>query len=133
MEVSVEPGTSVREVVRLWREAGVDEPAWLLYQWFRWSGQSRQIRAGSYEVETGVSPRELLARMVRGDESLQTVRLIEGWTFRQVREALAKAPQLRATLPGLTDAQVASATRAARAGGGRLAVPGHLRLQPRRQ
>lgn len=108
VEVSIEPGTSVREVVRLWREAGVDEPAWLLYQWFRWSGQSRQIRAGSYEVETGVSPRELLARMVRGDESLQTVRLIEGWTFRQVREAMAKAPQLRATLPGLTDAQVAA-------------------------
>lgn len=107
VEVSIEPGTGVREVARLWVSAGVDTSAWALYQWFRWSGQARLIRAGSYEVEPGVTPRALLARMVRGDESLQTVRLIEGWNFRQVRAALAQAPQLRPTLAGLTDAQVA--------------------------
>jgi UPF0755 protein len=108
VEVSIEPGTPVREVVRLWTEAGVEvSPEWL-YQWFRWSGQSRKIRAGSYELDGSESPRELLARMVRGDETLQTVRLIEGWTFRQVREALARAPHLRATLAGLGDAEVAA-------------------------
>lgn len=107
VEVSIEPGTVVRDVARLWVAAGVDTSAWALYQWFRWSGQARLIRAGSYEVEPGVTPRALLARMVRGDETLQTVRLIEGWNFRQVRAALAQAPHLRATLAGLTDAQVA--------------------------
>ena len=107
VEVSIEPGTAVREVARLWVSAGVDTSAWALYQWFRWSGQARQIRAGSYEVEPGVTPRALLARMVRGEESLQTVRLIEGWSFRQVRHALAQAPHLRPTLADLSDAQVA--------------------------
>lgn len=109
VEVSVEPGTPAREVARQWVQAGVDVPTELLYQWFRWSGQSRRIQAGSYEVETGVTARSLLERLVRGEQSLEKVRLIEGWSFRQVREALAKAPHLRPAMAQLSDAEVAAA------------------------
>jgi UPF0755 protein len=107
VEVSIEPGTTPREVVRLWLEAGVDTSPELLYQWFRWSGQARKIRAGSYEIGTGTTPRELLDKMVRGDEALENLRLIDGWTFRQVRQALAEAPNLKQSIQGLTDEQVA--------------------------
>jgi UPF0755 protein len=107
VEVSIEPGTTPREVVRLWVDAGVDAPAELLYQWFRWSGQARKIRAGSYEIGTGTTPRDLLDKMVRGDEALENLRLIDGWTFRQVRQALADAPNLKQSIQGLTDEQVA--------------------------
>ncbi len=69
----------------------------LLYQWFRWSGQSRQIRAGSYEIQQGASARDLLRMMVQGDESLARVKLIEGWTFQRWREELAKAEGLQPT------------------------------------
>lgn len=109
VEVSIEPGTPVREVARLWVQAGVAAPDWALYQWFRWSGQARQIRAGSYEIEPGTTPRALLERMVRGDETLESVRFIEGWTFQQVRQALAAAPRLRQTVASMSDAQVAQA------------------------
>jgi UPF0755 protein len=109
VEVSIEPGTSAREVARLWVQAGIDVPPAWLYQWFRWSGQSRQIRAGSYEVETGITPLGLLDKMVRGDQILESVRFIEGWNFVQVRAALAKAPHLRNTLADQSDAQVAAA------------------------
>ena len=54
-------------------QAGVATQPRLLYEWFRWSGQSRAIRAGSYEIERGVTPRTLLDKMVRGDEVLSTV------------------------------------------------------------
>lgn len=109
VEVSIEPGTTAREVAHLWTAAGVDVQAEWLAQWFRWSGQARQIRAGSYEARPGDTPRSLLLRMVRGDESLESVRLGEGWTFRQVRAALTKAPHLRQTVVGMTDAEVAAA------------------------
>ena len=33
----------------------MDVPWQLLYGWFRFSGQDRQIRAGSYELERGVT------------------------------------------------------------------------------
>jgi UPF0755 protein len=109
VEVSIEPGTSPREVARLWAEAGVQANPQLLYQWFRWSGQARRIRAGSYEIEHGATARTLLDKMVRGDEALENLRLIDGWTFRQVRRAVAGAPNLKQTIASMSDAQVAAA------------------------
>lgn len=109
VELSIEPGTSPREVAQRWVEAGVQTPSWLLYEWFRWSGDARRIRAGSYGITAGTTPRQLLERMVQGDELLGTVRLIEGWTFRQFRQALARAPHLRDASAALDDAQLMAA------------------------
>jgi UPF0755 protein len=109
VEVSIEPGTAPREVAQAWVQGGVIAPPALLYQWFRWSGQSRKIRAGSYEIGRGVTPIALLKKMVRGDETLATVRLIEGWTFRQFRAELAKAEALKPTTAAMTDAALMAA------------------------
>ena len=108
VELSIEAGASPREVAQGWVDAGIQEPAEALYQWFRWSGQARRIRAGSYAAQPGITPRSLLDMMVQGRETLLSVRLIEGWTLRQVRAALLAAPGvhhrgaagLRATLRG---------------------------------
>jgi len=109
VEVSIEAGLPPRRVAELWVEAGVQvSPRWL-YEWFRWSGRSRQIRAGSYEIEAGVTPRTLLDKMVRGDEVLESVRLVEGSTFSQMREVLARAPALKPATKALSDAQLMAA------------------------
>ncbi len=104
VELSIEPGTSPREVANGWVAAGVQAHPELLYQWFRWSGQARRIRAGSYEIEPGITPRLLLAKMVQGDETLEKLRLVEGWTWRQVRAALAAAPHLKPLSQGMNEA-----------------------------
>ena len=109
LEVSIEPGTAPREIAQAWVNAGVQaSPLWL-YEWFRWSGQSRKIRAGSYEISRGVTPIMLLNKMVRGDETLAVVRLIEGWTFRQFRAELAKADSLKPTTANMSDEQIMQA------------------------
>jgi UPF0755 protein len=72
-EYSVEPGKTSREIADGWVRAGVQTSPFLLYQWFRWSGRARQIRAGSYEINAGTTPIRLLDKMVRGDETLATV------------------------------------------------------------
>ena len=41
-----------------------------------------------------MTPRTLLSMLVRGEEALKSVTLVEGWTFKQVRAALQKAEQL---------------------------------------
>ncbi len=105
-ELSVESGATPRQIAADWVAAGVDARPWMLYQWFRWSGQARQIRAGSYVLDQGATPRELLRMMVQGDERLAVVKLIEGWTFKQFRAELAKADGLRPTAAGLSDAQL---------------------------
>jgi len=109
VEVSIEPGTTPREVAQAWVQAGVRESSWLLYQWFRWSGESRKIRAGSYAIERGTNPVSLLHKMVRGEETLATVRFVEGWTFKQVRAELTRTPTLKQATASWSDAQVMAA------------------------
>jgi UPF0755 protein len=95
VDLSVEPGTSVRSLTQVVNEAGVQVNPSLLYWWIRLSGDARLIKAGSYEVERGTTPRSLLTKLVRGEESLRAVTLVEGWKFTQVRAALSKAEQLK--------------------------------------
>ncbi|MDM0049645.1 endolytic transglycosylase MltG [Variovorax sp. J22R115] len=106
VDLSVEPGTTPRGIAQAVADAGVDVPPQLLYLWFRFSGQDRQMRAGSYELERGITPRTLLSVLVRGEEATRSLVLVEGWNFRQVRAALAKAEQLKPDTVGQTDEEV---------------------------
>jgi UPF0755 protein len=103
VDLSVDPGTTPRGVADAVGATGTRVHPKLLYAWFRFSGQDRQIRAGSYELERGVTPRSLLDMLVRGEEATRSVVLVEGWNFRQVRAALAKAEQLKPETVSDTD------------------------------
>lgn len=103
VDLSIDPGTSVRGVAQAVQAAGVEVEPGLLYWWFRLSGQARQIKAGSYEVQRGTTPWSLLRKLVRGEEALRVLTLVEGWNFVQVRAALARAEQLKADSQGMSD------------------------------
>lgn len=103
LELAIEPGTTPRGVARDVVAAGVRTDAQLLYAWFRFSGQDRMIKAGNYEIPPGTTPRGLLAKLVRGEEALRALTLVEGWNFRQVRQALANDDQIKPDSKGLTD------------------------------
>ena len=105
-ELAIEPGTSPKAVAQAAVDAGLSTSPQALALWFRWSGQDRQIRAGSYEIPAGTSPRRLLAMLVRGEESLRSLTVVEGWNWRQLRQALARAEQLRNDSAALSDAQL---------------------------
>lgn len=96
LDLSVEPGDSVREIANQVVRSGADTNASLLYWWFRLSGESRAIKAGSYEIEQSTTARSLLRKLVRGEESMKSVTLVEGWSLKQIRKALKNADQLRA-------------------------------------
>ncbi len=101
VNLSIEFGSLPQSVAQAAVEAGVDTSPLVLYWWFRLSGQARQIKAGSYEFAGELTPASLLRKLVRGDEALRTVTLVEGWTFRQVRAALLKAELLTPDTQGL--------------------------------
>lgn len=94
VDLEIEFGTTANGVAETVVASGGDTSLLLLQAWFRLSGQARLIKAGSYELVSGTSPRKLLNMLVRGEETLKSVTLVEGWTFIQVRAALQKADQL---------------------------------------
>ena len=101
LDLEVEPGMPAAQVAETVVSSGAQVNVQLLQLWFRASGQARQIKAGSYEMTPGTSPHSLLAMLVRGDQSLKSVTLVEGWTFSQVRSALQKAELLAPDSSGL--------------------------------
>ena len=106
LDLSIEPGTLPRGVAQAVRDAGVQVDPRVLYAWFRLSGRGQRIKAGSYELDRGITPERLLDKLARGEESLRAVMLVEGWNWRQVRMALAKADSLRQDTAQLNDADL---------------------------
>ena len=101
VDLVIQPGASARTVAQLAVDAGTQTNPTLLYWWFRLSGDARQIKAGSYEIEQGTTPRRLLQKLVNGEQALRSVTFLEGWTFSQVRDSLSKAEHLAQDTKGL--------------------------------
>ena len=106
LDLAVEPGTTPKGVAQAIADAGIDVSPLLLRVWFRLSGQDRAIKAGSYEMTADMSPRGVLNMLVRGEESLKSLTLVEGWTFKQFKQALAKAENLKVTTQSLSDTDI---------------------------
>jgi UPF0755 protein len=95
LDLLVDNGASAQVVAQNVSAAGANVNPTLLYAWFRLSGQSRQIKAGSYEIESDLTPRRLLQKLTSGEQALRSVTLVEGWSLRQVRQAIDKLPDIR--------------------------------------
>ena len=93
-EFSIKPGRSVRGVARDLVTAGVfQEPTSFVWM-ARMLGQANAIKAGNYQLPTRATPYRLLEMIARGEVMLAQITLIEGWTFPQVRRALAAHGEL---------------------------------------
>ena len=106
VEISVPQGASSRAAAAKAVEGGVQTHPDLLGWYFRLAGREQTIKPGDYAVTRGMTPADLLAKLVRGDRIVLTVTLVEGWTFKQFREALAKAEHLRHDTQALTAAEI---------------------------
>lgn len=102
VDVVIPANSSAQKVVNILIDSGVQSSPRLLLWWMRLSGQSRDIRAGTYELGPGLSPYRLLEKLVTGDQALRRVTILEGWTFQQMRQALAQAEGLVHSTSNLT-------------------------------
>ena len=88
-------------------------------QVFRWyaqlTGRAGSIRAGEYRIHAGSTPRDLLDKFVSGDVQLHSFTAVEGWTYRELIQALAAHPAIEHSVtvedwPRLLESFVTSAT-----------------------
>lgn len=108
--IDIPRGTSFDGVVARLVSAGHTEASRHHWRWLAWRMQAAgRLKAGEYAIMPGTTPRELLSRMVRGDVVQHRFTIIEGWTFRELRVALARDPVLVATIDGLPEAAVMAA------------------------
>ena len=96
----------MKQVARQVADAGIDVEPFALVMLARVTRKANWIKAGSYEVETGLTPLALLAKLTRGDVTQAELALIEGWNFRQFRAALDRHPDLRHDTVDLSDIEI---------------------------
>jgi UPF0755 protein len=113
LEVEIPRGASVRSVVASLESAGLQVHRREFLLLVRAFGRERDLKAGNYLLAKAPTPIQLLDKLTRGDVTQAEVRLIEGWTFTQFRNALDEHPNLRHDSKGLDDAQVLKLLQAA--------------------
>ena len=100
----VPQGATYRDLVSRWHRAEQIETPLLWRLAGRLTGAESKIQAGEYLLPETVTPEQVLLRLSRGEGLVSyKVAFIEGWTLREVRQALSRAPHLKQTLAGTAE------------------------------
>jgi UPF0755 protein len=106
IEFSINPGSGVAASAQQMAAAGVPVNPTLFVLLARLTGDAGRIKAGSYELKPNTSPRGLLSQLVRGEFAQEAVTIIEGWSFKQMRQAISGHARLKHDTVKLTDAEL---------------------------
>ncbi|HSY26918.1 MAG TPA: endolytic transglycosylase MltG, partial [Burkholderiaceae bacterium] len=95
IKFTIVPGSSVHGSMQQIASAGVPANPSLLAWLARLTGKASKLKAGSYELKPGATPLYLVEQLVRGEFAQESLVIIEGWTFQQMRQAIAANPALK--------------------------------------
>lgn len=108
--VMVERGDSFTRVLAKLRAAGIDnghDQQWQLLA--RKLDAAGKLKVGEYDLTGPLTVSELLLRMRDGKVVQHRLTIVEGWNFRQLRSALARATPLEQDAAELDDAALMAA------------------------
>jgi len=103
LEFSISAGSTLRSATQQMVDAGVIDSALPFEVLTRLFGDPKNIKAGSYEIENGITPLRLMRKITRGDYTALAITFVEGSTFRQIRKLLDEHPALKHDTQGLPD------------------------------
>ena len=106
VEFAVRAGSGVNASAQQIADAGVPVNPTLLALLVRANGNGGKLKAGQYELKPGATPMRLMQQLVRGEFAQESLTIIEGWTFRQMRQALAAHPALKHDAAPLSDQEL---------------------------
>ena len=105
----VAAGSGVNQLAAELERRGLLSKPWYLKLYARLHPEAAAIRAGEYRLEPPLTAPQLLAKLTAGDVLQYSLTIPEGWTFRQLRGALRKHPQLLQTVANADDQQIMAA------------------------
>jgi UPF0755 protein len=106
IEFTIAPGSGAAAAAQQMRDAGVPIQPLLFNLLARLTEKSAKLKAGSYELKPNTTPLRLIDQLVRGEFAQEQLTIIEGWTFRQMRQAVAAHKGLKHDTAGMSDAEL---------------------------
>lgn len=101
--LEVVPGDTPGGLLNRLQADGVLEGAFWLRLYWRFNLPHQALHSGEYRLLPGQHARDLLGIWQRAEVVQYSLTLVEGWSFRQVRAALARQETLEQKLAGLDD------------------------------
>ena len=98
---TITPGTSLRQLATDLKQRDCIDKPYLLVLMAYLNRHAHDLKAGEYDLKSGMFPSDLLLLFASGKVRQHAFTIIEGWTFRQLREAIANDPILVHTLNGV--------------------------------
>lgn len=105
-DFSLQPGSSLKSAAFQLKQAGVLDDAQVFVLLGRSMGLSGKMKYGNYQITKPVSMYELLQIISKGRVAQSDLIIIEGWTFKQFRDALNAAPKLRHDSMSLSNTEI---------------------------
>ena len=90
---------------KLEAEGLLEDSIWLRLYW-RMNLAQQPLHSGEYRLTPGMTARDMIALWQRAEVVQYSLTLVEGWNFRQLRQALGAQPKLQQTLQGLSNEEV---------------------------
>ena len=106
IEFGITPGSGVGVASQQIAKAGVPVNPYMFSMLARITRNDAKIKAGTYELKPGTTPRALIIQLVRGEFAQESLTIIEGWTFRQMRAAVAASKSLNHDTADLSDKEL---------------------------
>jgi UPF0755 protein len=90
IETVIPFGTSARGIADILKGSGFDIHQGMFIWHARWLGVLKNLQAGVYFFEPGLTKNQVILRLANRDPSHTQFRIIEGWTVRQVLDAISE-------------------------------------------
>ena len=108
VDILVPPGSTPASIAKLMNQAGVAVNPQAFVVMARLGELDKTLKAGGYQIQRGDSAWIVLRRMANGDMTQRQLTIVEGWTLKQIRAALAQHPDVKQTLQQTSDATIIS-------------------------
>ena len=105
-EISIKPKSGLKSITNQLVEQGVLNSAWPFVLLAKILGKETYLQAGDYTLNKNITPYQLMLSLNHGKATQGNITFIEGKTFKQMREKLAKNDAIDATITQLSDSQV---------------------------
>lgn len=105
-EVVIAPNSGLRSIANQLVAQGVLREPWRFILLAKLLHKEQYLQAGSYTLNKNVSPYQLLLSLNYGKATQGSVTFIEGRTFAQMREKLAKNDAVKQTTTALSDSEI---------------------------
>jgi UPF0755 protein len=109
LRIEVAPGSTLRSTLLALQQLGALRHARLVELYLRLHGPAPRLQSGSYEVPAHSSAREVLDQLISGRVVLESLTVVEGWTFAQMRAALDTHAAVAHQMRGLSAQQLMDA------------------------